>query len=343
MILILVLSVSARKALRVKRMARRREIEAQFRPHLIAMLSEEHPDLDEIARAVSTVGDAGRAADDLASGLMSKLRGTDRRVLRELLERRGAFERARHQTSSRIAGRRARAVEMLGDGEVQNAVPEMARLLEDRNLEVRKAAARAIGKLGAPGAVGVLMNAFNTRRIPLSVIGMAILHIGPTTSDNLRASLSAEHPNERLLAAECLGVFGVLEAVSDLMVLVEVETRPRVSTAAIRALGRIGSPTAIECLTCAMKTGVQAEVRAEAAIALGRIGGDSVLVELEAAVHDEGSTVICAATQSLRMAGTAGIERLQAISSFEGAAGAFAREALDAAGTSRVPESSHAA
>lgn len=325
---VLAIGVSARKWYRVKKSTRRHQIEAAFRPRLIELLAEESAELDELATTTTQKGDVGLAVDDLAIGMMSKLRGEDRRILRDLLVERGAFVRARNRTRSVIAARRARAVELLGDGEVHAAMPEVTRLLDDRNVEVRKAAARALGKLGVPESVPVLMRALKRGRVPTSVVGMAILHIGLAATDDLSASLLADEPIERRTAVDCLGSLGALQAVSAVARLIDQETNDDVSRAAIRALGRIGSPTGMEALT-GLGPDTSAEVRAEAATALGWIGGDAAVAGLEVALGDSDPVVIRAATGSLRRLGRPGVDMLQALASSDGQAGAFAREALD--------------
>ncbi len=324
----LAIGVSTWKWHRAKKSTHRHQIEAAFRPRLVELLAEEDAELDELASAATQKGDVGSTVDDMAISLMSKLRGEDRRILRDLLVQRNAFVRAQNRTRSFVAARRARAVELLGDGDVHAATPEVTWLLDDRSIEVRKAAARALGKLGAPESVPVLMSALKRGRVPTSVVGMAILHIGMAATDELSTSLLADDPKERRMAADCLGSLGIFEAVSAIARLVGQETNNDVSRAAIRALGRLGSPAGIEALT-GLGPDTAAEVRAEAATALGWIGGDDAIAGLDVALGDSEPIVIRAATGSLRLLGRPGTDRLEALALTEGKAGAFAREALD--------------
>ncbi|MCP5026751.1 MAG: HEAT repeat domain-containing protein [Actinomycetia bacterium] len=327
---LLAVAVSAEKWRRTRSEGRRRRVEADFRPQLIEWLASEGAQGDGLIDNRSRSDGVASAIDDLAIGMMSKLRGEDRRLLRDLLERRNAFVRAIAETRSIFAVRRARAVELLGDGEVRAALPEMTRLLDDRSLEVRKAAARALGKLGEPISVTVLIRALAQRQVPASVVGMAILHIGMSASDPLGASLSAPEPRERALAADCLGALGALGAVPGLVQLVGREADPGVLRPAIRALGRIGSPDGIAVLTSVLGSAVDPEVRAEAVAALGWIGGDAARSGVEGALGDGKALVLRAATKSLRRLGPAGVERLREVAATDGPQGAFAREALDA-------------
>ncbi|MCP4223661.1 MAG: HEAT repeat domain-containing protein, partial [Actinomycetia bacterium] len=89
-----------------------------------------------------------------------------------------------------------------------------------------------------------------------------------------------------------------------------------------------GSPTGIGALT-GLGPDTAAEVRAEAATALGWIGGDVAIAGLDVALGDSEPIVIRAAAESLRRLGRPGLDRLQALASTDGKAGAFAREALD--------------
>jgi len=223
----------------------------------------------------------------------------------------------------------------LGDCKIHAALPDLTNLLSDRNNEVRKAAARAIGKFGDPSSIPGLMAALTADQVPLSVVGMAIVHIGPSGNDALRSSLTAEHPQERLLAADCLGMSGALDALPELIALVEREQTPEVLQTALRALGRIGSPSAIQQLVVTLTRDVGPSVRAEAATALGRIGSDDALAALGSAALDREPSVIRAATESLTRLREPGIERLRVLSQSGGQVGAFAREALDTTGPPR--------
>jgi HEAT repeats len=127
---------------------RRVRLETALRPKLFAFLAEDAPDpthfLPDSRREL-------RVWELLAAGLLTKLRGEDRRALTGLLEANGALDRARARTRHRSPVWRARAAELLGASGLDAALPDLRRLLRDRDRDVRAAAVRAIGKLGCPG------------------------------------------------------------------------------------------------------------------------------------------------------------------------------------------------
>jgi HEAT repeat protein len=99
------------------------------------------------------------------------------------------------------------------------ALPDLTRLLHDRDPDVRAAAARALGKLGRPEAVPHLLGALERKRsVPVGVVSMALLHLGPPCAPALRHGLARENSRHvRALAAELLGWLGAIGAVDQLI------------------------------------------------------------------------------------------------------------------------------
>ncbi len=331
----------ARKFARSRADAREQRIVAEFRPRLMELLAEDDPCIDELVRAGGRQGES-EIIDLLAYRLMTKLRGRDRAVLAELLTRRGAFESARRRTHRFGAVGRARAVEVLGSGDPVEATPELGRLLQDRHLEVRVATARAVGSLGVPSAVPQLMKGLVADRLPLSVVGMAIVHLGTPCCPHLRMSLRSPHVLERRLASECLGLFGDIEAVEALLPVAEHDVDLDTRCAAVKALGQIGDPRVEGFLVQCIHNDGPFQFRAEAATSLGRLGDPGVVHDLRAALRARQPDLARAAAHSLGQLGPAGAKVLFDSSQRHGYEAAYAREALDFAALRPTRERSFA-
>src|SRR5436305_8403681 len=183
----LTLLTAAHKTLRAARDRRRARIEAIVRPSLLALLAEDGP--DPAALRLSGRG-AGDSLEELATALLTKLRGEDRRVLERLLAAHGVLERARRRARRPGPVGRARAAELLGASGYDEARPELQLLLSDREPSVRATAARALGKLGDPAAVPALPASLESRRsVPAGVVTMGLLHIGPAVAPALEEAL----------------------------------------------------------------------------------------------------------------------------------------------------------
>ena len=177
LLLTLTLFTAAHKTLRTARDRRRARIDAIVRPSLLGLLAEDDPDPADLELS-------GRGADEslevLATGLLTRLRDEDRRVLERLLAAQGILERARRRTRRPGPVGRARAAGVLGAAGYAEARPELERLLFDREPSLRATAARALGKLGDPAAIPALLTALETHRgVPAGVVTMSLLHIGP--------------------------------------------------------------------------------------------------------------------------------------------------------------------
>jgi HEAT repeat protein len=153
----------------------------------------------------------------------------------------------------------------------ERAVPELLRMLSDRARDVRMAAARSLGRVRAVDAIGPLVTAGVSGRVPRDVANLALLDIGPPAVPKLVELSSHTEPVIRSSAVELIGLLG---AAGDAEPLLDHLTDPaaavRVTTAG--ALGRLGAADARDALMDALDDRVPA-VRAAAANALGQIGG----------------------------------------------------------------------
>jgi HEAT repeat protein len=327
LLVLLLLATTARKALRAARDRRQARIEAEVRPLLLSFLAADEP--DPAALAITSRA-AGRSIEELAAGLLTKFRGEDRRVLADLLASQGVIERARARTRLPGAVGRARAAELLGAAGEPAAVPELERLLSDRDPDVRSAAARALGKLGGAEAVPALLASLEGRRpVPAGIVTMALLHIGPAACEPLHEGLAEEYsPEVRAIAAELLGRLGAFGAADDLVQVMRADGSAAVRAAAAQALGRIGAPRAIAQLEAALIEDGTPAVQQAAAWALGELGGVRGFAGLARALGSGRHALARAAAEALPACGPSGLNLLELTLAEDRAGAAEARETL---------------
>ena len=187
---------------------------------------------------------------------------------------------ARRQCKSHRAESRSAACQLLGDAGSAFAVLDLVPLLDDRSLAVRLDAAKALGRLGQPSAVAPLLGAVTGRHpVPVDVVADAVEQIRDCPASLLRQSILDPSASTRAIGAELLGRLHVLEAIGDLIDVLEGDPAPHVRIRAARALGRLESPRAIQPLLACLESG-SAALRAESASALGRLGSPAAIPEL---------------------------------------------------------------
>ncbi|GEL98333.1 HEAT repeat domain-containing protein [Cellulomonas terrae] len=263
-----------------RREARRRETANRLRPSALALIDGEDPQVPTLSGPDTLVfadllvhysrGLRGEA-DDRISGYFESTGAVDR----ELRHLHGVRERSRVE-----------AAFGLGDLGSSRAVPELVRALDDRSADVRAAATRSLGRLGATTAVQQVIAASVALRVPRAVAGAALLEIGPQAVPSLLELLGHEDPHFRADAAELIGLLGAANDADALPSRLR-DGSPEVRAATAAALGRLGSGTARDELVATLQDRVP-YVRASAARALGQIGGRTATAALlEVARHDE--------------------------------------------------------
>jgi HEAT repeats len=336
LIVVLLVTVAAVHAGRGRRQARDDRRRRELTPSVHALLDDDPTD----AGPALALADAPAELDEVVLELLPQLRGTDRQLLRDLLAERGVVARAVTDLGARRAWRRGRAVALLGSAAGAQHIPEMAARLQDRSLEVRCAAARALGKAGDPAAVGYLLDALSgAQALPHGVAGMALLDLGTTALPLLRDALIDDDPGVRSLAAEIVGVHGDIAAAPALEGLLrDPEEDGPVREAAAGALGRIGSPTSTEPLARALTESPATRLQRMSAEALGRIGDPVAAVPLLAGMASPDTAVRAACADALARLGREGRTWLEEVATGSGAAADVARAALDDldAGTRRL-------
>jgi hypothetical protein len=334
LLVLLTIATAGRKALRAARDRRAARVDAAVRPALLGYLAEDEPDpaaLEITSRA------AGRSLEELSTGLLTKLRGEDRRALERLLAAHGVLECARERTRRPGAVGRARAAELLGAAAHEPALPELTMLLDDRDPDVRSAAARALGKLGDPAAVPALLAALEGRRtVPAGVVTMGLLHIGPTAAASLVDGLDSRYsPAARAIAAELLGRLGGFQAADELIGALRADPDPGVRAAAARALGRMGVPRAVAPLEAALIEEQVPAVRYSTTWALGELGGTRGFAGLGAALRSGDHALARRAADALVACGPSGTALLERTADAGGPGAPEARETLGTVGAAR--------
>jgi HEAT repeat protein len=167
----------------------------------------------------------------------------------------------------------------------RRAVPTLLGLMDDRAREVRAAAARSLGRLGAAEAVEPLVYAFAERRLPRSIAGQSLLAIGPAALERLRGLAGAEEPEARAFAVELVGFLG--DASDDRLLVDRLrDTSAEVRARAARALGRLGAEEATAELTRALDDRISF-VRGAAADALAVVGDRRAVPRLLALARED--------------------------------------------------------
>jgi HEAT repeat protein len=205
-----------------------------------------------------------------------------------------ALERATH---SLIPQRRARAAAALAELRLDEACPRLEGLLHDRNVRVRIAAARALGRLRTPAAARALLAALEAGLVPEQRLVEALG--GAWAEEPLLAAFRAPRTVAlRVPLADALGRTGSCAAAEALVTAVpaaSVDLRVRI----VRALARLGETGAVR----AAMSDPHGRVRAQAAWALGRIGDQGAYELLEAGLLDSAPRVRANCAAALRRLG----------------------------------------
>lgn len=168
----------------------------------------------------------------------------------------------------------------LGDLRLPEASPRLERMLHDRKMGVRIAAARALGRLGSPSAARALIAALDAGLVPEQLLVEALG--GAWAEAPLLAAFRAPRTVAlRVPLADALGRTGSPAAAAALAAAMpagSVELRVRI----VRGLARLGETAAVR----AAMSDPHGRVRAQAAWALGRMGDQGARDLLEAGLLD---------------------------------------------------------
>ncbi|MHC1610533.1 MAG: HEAT repeat domain-containing protein [Candidatus Methanospirareceae archaeon] len=189
----------------------------------------------------------------------------------------------------------------LGEIKDLRAVEPLIRALEDEDEDVRKSAAWALGEIGSTKAVEPLIQALrdekrDVRRSAVEALGK----IGEPAVEPLIQALEDEPESVRLGAVEALGEIRDARAIDPLIRALKgrEDNSLDIQLSAAQALGKIGDRRAVEPLIHALKDDRE-EVRWSAAGVLGEIGDRRAVEPLIHALKDDSEEVRKSAAWSL--------------------------------------------
>ncbi|MCI0487977.1 MAG: HEAT repeat domain-containing protein, partial [Blastocatellia bacterium] len=193
---------------------------------------------------------------------------------------------------------RLRAIDRLDRlGDSSAVEPLMNVLASSKEIDVRTAAARALGSLKDRRAVESLSNAAGATEKEVRAAAVASLGLigDPLATDALFRAAKDEDPDVRAAAVASLALLGIAveRLASDLS-----HSGWQVRAAAVSTLARLGDPRAVPAVVAALKDNDE-RVRAEAAGALGSLADASAINPLIAALKDPAAEVRIQATMSL--------------------------------------------
>jgi HEAT repeat protein len=263
----LLVLVARRSWLAARARQRRAAVEA-LRPEAIELV-------EDIGDPPALRGYRAQVFAELLSGYAIAVRGAPRERIAAYFERTGAVDEQLRLLRSRRSWKRATAAFALGDMGSPRAVPALLGALGDRNGDVRAAASRSLGRIGADEAIEPLVTAGVGQRVPRDVAMLALLDIGPTAVPRLVELTHHEEPRVRASAVVLVGLLGEAGDAERLPALLR-DTAAEVREATAGALGRLGAAAARDALIELLDDRVPA-VRVASARALGQIGGRSAL------------------------------------------------------------------
>lgn len=269
------------------------------------------------------------AAEPTAVALVGKVRGEARDALLEVFERRGAAAVALRRLRSRSVVRRGTAAELVGSLRQRAAVPALAALLTDPAPEVRMVAARSLGRIGDPSAVGALLDSLVGSRMPQQVVAHSLMRLGQPAVKRLIDALAHDDPQARATVVEVLGLIQAKGAVAALIDVLRQDSVLEVKIRAVRALGRLGTPAALGPLLDAASADQPPVLRTVAAQALGHLGDPVASLRLTVLLSDPVYRVAHNAANALLRLGESGDRVLRSYAARgTGLAAGHAREAL---------------
>lgn len=214
----------------------------------------------------------------------------------------------RERTSDDDPVERGAACDVLSGLGAGESAPDLERMIEDEDREVRLTAARGLARLGTDEAAWALVRALRDDLLPPERI---LEQLGqPYAAEVLFQALHLEQLEAvRPDIAEALGLAGdtrCIYAIAGIVRFGDIDERIK----ACRALGRIGRPEVVPILLEALADSSEI-VRSQAARALRRIGAPIAVPALEARLADRSWWVRSHSADALRACGPAGRAALE--------------------------------
>jgi HEAT repeat protein len=254
----------ARRAHAVRAHEAREQARARLEPLAHALLDGEP--------AGTTARRDEHALTAILADLAPALTGESREAIADHFEASGAVTRVSRKLADPRAHRRAEHAALLGDMCSPLAEVPLMQALNDRDPDVRLAAARSLGRLRPRTAAGPLLYALVQGLVPRAVAANALLSIGAAALPGIRNLLSESDPAARANAVELLGRLGNPR---DSLALRDRlgDDAPIVRRRVCEALARLGADDAGDALEELLADEI-ADVRISAAAAIAAVGDD---------------------------------------------------------------------
>ena len=197
--------------------------------------------------------------------------------------------------------RRERCARMVGALRFDSAVPWLGMQLNAAERPVRRAAARALGRIGGARSADLLLGALRTRRLPSSRLVIELSRAAP----DLYIESCLQLPQNAAVRAQLAAAAGLRGRRSGIEPLrrLAAEGTERERATACRGLGLISNPEPGPEFRSALAHRAW-RVRRAAARALGEIGDRSWLPDLQETLYDPHPSTRYAAARALRLVRT---------------------------------------
>jgi HEAT repeat protein len=248
------------------------------------------------------------ALTQILAELAPALTGESRDAIAGHFEASGAVARVSRRLADPRAHRRAEHAALLGDMCSSLAEVPLLQALNDRDPDVRLAAARSLGRLRPRTAAGPLLFALVQGLVPRAVAANALLSIGAAALPGIRNLLHDDQPAARANAVELLGRLGNPRDSESLRERLG-DDAPLVRRRACEALARLGADDAGDALEELLSDEV-ADVRMSAAAALGTVGDERSATTLLRLVQHDCVEVAEVAARALAAVAPALVEHL---------------------------------
>jgi HEAT repeat protein len=249
-----------------------------------------------------------QALTQILADLAPALTGESRDAIADHFETSGAVARVARRLADPRAHRRAEHAALLGDMCSSLAEVPLLQALNDRDPDVRLAAARSLGRLRPRTAAGAILFALVQGLVPRAVAANALLSIGAAALPGIRHLLDDDQPAARANAVELLGRLGNPRDSESLRQRLG-DDAPLVRRRACEALARLGADDAGDALEELLSDDV-ADVRISAAAALGAVGDERSAPTLLRLVQHDCVEVAEVAARALASVAPALVEHL---------------------------------
>jgi hypothetical protein len=183
----------------------------------------------------------------LAAEMASKVNGDGRTILTDWLIEQNFKRDCLNKMKSPFPLTRARALERFAP--MAHLSPRsIEHMLNDRDLAVRSLTAQIAGRSGGAALAPALLRSIGAhRKIPASIISMAVLRSAPSTILDFGGTLADSDNNVRALAIDLAGQLNLTDARKAFEVGL-ASSNGAVRAASLRSIQRMGSPMSLPAL-----------------------------------------------------------------------------------------------